>query len=340
MNDNPAKKIVNFSKLYKKIFTEINNARTHPAVYANKLEKIEEECLNKNKFAISASNFSMPIVEGQQAFNSAIKFLNKQQPLEALIWQDGLYESADELLTFLMLHDGMETSSSGTKYSLDKRVNKHGVALGELDEIIDYGMFDAEMLVLSIILSDSDPQRRERDILFNPILAHVGISSNILPSERVCTVINFVEKFFGPNDYISEKLLDKYTGQNSFKNTKETVQKESKFESDSSNNTKIPFRRMNSNDLYEEKKKRFYKNKEQTTKQVQFVEENVKQNIKVVEGGYEYEDDDPSDLSENVEKIIVSESIQKDNAGNKILLVKKKIYYYDKSVKTILKKKH
>ena len=80
-------------------------------------------------------------------------------------------------------------------------MNSYGEAYGEIFELIDYGMFDPEYIVINFILGDSDPEKTERSVIFNPGLTKIGVACGILPSDRICTVINFAEKYISKTIY-------------------------------------------------------------------------------------------------------------------------------------------
>ena len=71
-------------------------------------------------------------------------------------------------------------------------------------------MFDPEFIVINFILGDDDDNKIDRNIIFNPKLKTVGIASGILPSDKVCTVIDFAEDYFEPDETISLDIQLKY----------------------------------------------------------------------------------------------------------------------------------
>ena len=81
--------------------------------------------------------------------------------------------------------------------------------------MIDYGMFDPEFIVINFILGDDDDNKIDRSIIFNPQLKTVGIASGILPSDKVCTVIDFAEDYFEPDETISLDVQLKYRNRQS-----------------------------------------------------------------------------------------------------------------------------
>jgi hypothetical protein len=157
MKTNPALKISNFSKFSKKVFEELNFARTSPKLYAKKLIEIKS---NIKENILNIDGNGIYFTEGTAAFDEAIDYLKSlpNQSNMTLCWTQGIINSADELLNHLILHEGIEGMSEmeKTKYDLDKRMNHYGASFGELDELIDYGIFDPEYVVVNFIICDGD----------------------------------------------------------------------------------------------------------------------------------------------------------------------------------------
>ena len=56
-----------------------------------------------------------------------------------------------------------------TQNEIEKRLNLYGVALGELTELVDFGIFDPFYVVLNFLVCDGDFHRKERNILLAKI---------------------------------------------------------------------------------------------------------------------------------------------------------------------------
>ena len=131
------------------------------------------------------------------------------EPLELC---EGLSESANELLSILIIQEGVDMSDFSLDiYDLEHRLDHFGVFFGDFSEIIDYGSFDAEFVVVNFILGDGDDTRNDRHTILNPQMKYCGIASGILPSTKKCTVLNLVQHYFKPGEEIPEKILQNYT---------------------------------------------------------------------------------------------------------------------------------
>ena len=217
--NNPALQIKDFSAFALTIINEIDYARMHPQEFVKKLEKIqklinESDSEDQNTILIK----SVPFTYNDLNMNlqNSIEFLKEQKPLEGLTYNESISNGCNDLLNVLMMHDGFnENELNNPRYSLLNRMYSNGTPFGEIYELIDYGMFDPEFIVINFILGDDDDNKIDRSIIFNPQLKTVGIASGILPSDKVCTVIDFAEDYFEPDETISLDVQLKYRNRQS-----------------------------------------------------------------------------------------------------------------------------
>ena len=204
---NPALKIRDFYSFGMQILNQINYARMYPDEFVEKLEELNNTIPNDNCLYIDGVPFLYSNLK--ESLEDAINFLSNQNPLPGLVYNKTITQACDYLLDELIIHDGLDDENSN-KYSLENRLSKFGEPLGETYELIDYGMFDPEFIVINFILCDGDNQKYERNVIFNPKIKCLGIASAILPSEKICTVINFCEEFFDKYEQIPLEVQMKY----------------------------------------------------------------------------------------------------------------------------------
>jgi hypothetical protein len=208
-NENKKEEIVIYSKFIEEVMSEINLARTKPSEYAAKLERISST-LQGRKVKVGKS--TMKLKEGAAIFDETIQYLLNIGHMEPLELCDGLSESANELLSILIIQEGVDMSDFNLDiYDLEHRLDHFGVYFGEFSELIDYGSFDPEFIVVNFLLSDGDETRNDRHTVMNPLMKYCGITSGILPSTKKCTILNFVQHYFKPGEEIPEKMLQNYT---------------------------------------------------------------------------------------------------------------------------------
>ena len=204
---NPALRIRDFYTFGLQVLNEINFARMHPDEFAQKLEELYNSIHNDNCLYIEGIPFVYSNLK--KSLEDSIDFLSYQKPLKGLIYNKTLTQACYYLLEELIIHDGLDEDDSN-KYSLENRLSKFGEPLGVHYELIDYGMFDPEFIVINFILCDGDNQKYERNVIFNSKVKYLGIASSILPSEKICTVINFCEEFYDKYESIPLDIKMKY----------------------------------------------------------------------------------------------------------------------------------
>lgn len=345
-NVNPALKIANFIKFSEKVFLELNFARTNPGKYVQKLANALE---NINDNILNIHGYGMQLLEGKEAFAEAITFLRSQESLPELIFSEGINKSSDELLSHLILHDGITMQDiEKNNYDLEKRMNHYGAAFGELDELIDYGTFDPEYVIINFIVCDGDSDRKERRIIFNENIKYVGMACGLLPSDKVCSVLNFAEYFFNPGELVPDYIVKKFKGNLNYdKHNARTV------------------KRRTSANLYKEKENRYrnvlsdewkgHEHNQQTLHRYQHHEGTI--NLAATQDrsynddqgheafksqviAHDEEDDSNMDIPEGVDKIKFIEKQVLDKTTNTMrTIVKKIVYYSDGNCETTIYKK-
>ena len=202
------KPIINSISFSHNVVNEMNKIRSNPLGYLNKLKELtnftEDDDLEYNGITIR-------MTEKRKSFEDAIEFLENQEKLGKLIVKKGITKSCEDLLKVLILHDGIEnTDELVIKSNFQKRINNFGCAYGELDELIDIGSSSKELIVLNFLLCDGNPLRSERDILFSKNMKYIGITTELLPCDKYCTVINLAEHYYDVGEEIPEVLLRRF----------------------------------------------------------------------------------------------------------------------------------
>ena len=206
---NPAMRIRDFYSFSFQILNEINYAREHPDEFLEKLKELRETVEDSKDNCLYIENVPFVYSNLLGSLDDAIKFLETQKELPRLNYNKTITQACDFLLDELVAHDGLEDEKAND-YSLENRLNKFGHPMGENYELIDYGMFDPEFIVINFVLGDGDKNKFERKVIFNPRLKHIGIASGILSSEKICTIINCCEEFYDLYEKIPDNVEKKY----------------------------------------------------------------------------------------------------------------------------------
>ena len=162
---NPAMRIRDFYSFSFQILNEINYAREHPDEFLEKLNELKETVEDSKDNCLYIDNVPFIYNNLIGSLNDAIKFLENQRPLPRLNYNKTITQACDYLLDELVAHDGLDDETANN-YSLENRLNKFGHPLGESYELIDYGMFDPEFIVINFVLGDGDKNKFERKVLF------------------------------------------------------------------------------------------------------------------------------------------------------------------------------
>ena len=207
---NPSMKIRDFYSFSLQILSEINYAREHPDEFNEKLKELKESIEDPKDNCLLIDNVPFIYNNLSASLNESINFLEEQNELPKLIYNKAITQACDYLLDELVSHDGLDDENA-KEYSLENRLSKFGHPFGENYELIDYGMFDPEFIVINFILGDGDRRKFERNIIFNPKVKYIGIASGILSSEKICTIINFCEDFYELYEKIPSNIEKKYS---------------------------------------------------------------------------------------------------------------------------------
>ena len=206
---NPAMKIRDFYSFSLQVLNEINFIREHPDEFIEKLKELQETIEDPKDNCLFIENVPFIYNNLSGSLNDAIDFLENQNELPKLIYNKTITQACDYLLDELVSHDGLDDENAN-EFSLENRLSKFGHPFGENYELIDYGMFDPEFIVINFILGDGDKNKFERNIIFNPKVKYIGIASGILSSEKICTIINFCEEFYDLYEKIPSNIEKKY----------------------------------------------------------------------------------------------------------------------------------
>ena len=202
--------LIDFHSFKKNVLNYINHLRTNPSSYAEFLEELMNKYFDNETQTL---NYSEPMIlkEGINCFIEAIDFLSNVNPLCPLNVKEGLVKSADDLIIKLAMNTGIskEYMYENVLMRIEQRLNKYGLALGKTFELIDIGTYDPQMIIVSFLLCDGDDTRRERNILFSPDINFIGISSDMMPDNKVTTVLSLCSDYYCYGDKIPFEIYQK-----------------------------------------------------------------------------------------------------------------------------------
>ena len=199
----------NYEEKSRNIFNLINKYRANPRELARHLEKLKKY-LDKNTNILSEPDkIQIQMVEGENVFNEAINFLKNLRPLQPLIWDDCLAQSAQEHVDDigpkgLLLYQ----SSDGTEP--EDRITKYGNYIESLGENIDFGPNDEIGVIVSLTLDDGEEERPHRDNLFKNDYKKIGIACGPHQTEFQMCVMDLAYDFIpkGQNNNMNNNQND------------------------------------------------------------------------------------------------------------------------------------
>ena len=178
------------STFYYELLKELNSLRKNPSLYADKI-------LSYKKY-FKGNNLKLPGVEGitqteegPGAYDEAAKFLKSIKPLEEVIPSKGLGRIAKDYLDKIKHLDPDRID----EIDIDIIIKKYGSFIGSLNTATDFGNNNAEFVIVSLIVSDGDYTRNNRDLLLNPELKKVGFSKAKHITYDYLTIITLCSDF-------------------------------------------------------------------------------------------------------------------------------------------------
>ena len=149
--------------LESRVLDEVNYARTHPAEYAQVLRDYRDH-----------PDEGVTMIEGPEAIDEAIAFLEQQEPLPPLKADVKLSRSAGGYAQDQGPY-GLTGHVSADGATLSDRIHRQQVWSMYAAEAISYGYEDPRDVVRQLIVDDGVPDRGHRKVLFNTAIRFAGV---------------------------------------------------------------------------------------------------------------------------------------------------------------------
>ena len=135
------------------------------------------------------------------------KLLESRKPVRPVQFKKELKKCSDELMEFLVLNDGAkEASLVSNLYTFETRLRKCGIWNGASGEIIMKDInASSPVEIVNLILHEE----KNRIHLFEPSYNFIGLTYDILPCEKYCIVIDFVQFFRSTGDLVEKTVYEK-----------------------------------------------------------------------------------------------------------------------------------
>ena len=176
------------TEIEKDLLKEVNELRTNPKGYAEKIEKNKQYFKDKIYRHPDDKN-KVRTEEGAEAYDEAIDFLkNKAVAVEALTPSKVLNKIAIDILTEYQ-------KDIDAKLDLDAIIGKHGTLQGAYKQVVQFGSSRPEQIIINLVVSDGDKTRGQRDALLMEDMKKVGVAYGTHETYRNLTVITECSKF-------------------------------------------------------------------------------------------------------------------------------------------------
>jgi uncharacterized protein YkwD len=177
----------------RQMLAETNLARTAPQSYAGHLRELRRQYQGKS-YWLPGSAALVLTSEGVVALDEAVRFLERQAPLPALSWSEGLALAAADLVKDQ--GQGSETGHTGRQSGdMGERIERHGTWVKQIAENIGYGPDTARLMVMQLIIDDGVPGRGHRKNIFTPGFKVAGAACGPHASFRTMCVMEFAAGF-------------------------------------------------------------------------------------------------------------------------------------------------
>jgi uncharacterized protein YkwD len=180
------------------VLAELNLARTHPEVYANRLRQYREWFSGRLVYVPGLPD-PYSTYEGVSAVDDAIRFLDAQKPVGPLQPDHTLALAAGDWVE-AQGPAGRIGHVSATGRGPGDRVTARG---GDkyVGEHIAYGFNEADLVVVQLLVDDYVPNRSHRKTLYNPMYAYAGVACGPHAVYRHMCVIDY--SFFPKGTFLA-----------------------------------------------------------------------------------------------------------------------------------------
>ena len=182
---------IDFIAIQKDLFIELNNLRKDPKSYIPLIEA-EMKLLKKNNILKKPdSNLQIQTIEGKDAYQDAIKFLERQQPVQPLNEESRLSSAAIDLVRDLGQRGIVSHQDQYGQY-VSERIEKYCEWDYSASEVIEVSSKNPQDILISLLVDDGLKNRPDRKTLFNQKYNFVGIGCGAHSEYEIVTVMVFV----------------------------------------------------------------------------------------------------------------------------------------------------
>lgn len=201
----PTKSPHSSQKLLEKFLNELNNMRSNPPMYANKIEDLYVKKINGCDHVTYKSTY----FEGKEAFKEAEMLLRKTPVLPAFSLEKGMVVTSYEQAMFLSQTKILDSQGRGGT-SLKERLTQYGTLEGE--KVAECSIIlttnDPTRILIELLADDGVITRKNRQALLCSAFSSVGVALVRDPlTAEYLVVIDLADSFSSESDKVPQNVL-------------------------------------------------------------------------------------------------------------------------------------
>ena len=181
---------INFNSIQLSLYKELNKLRQDPKSYIPLIKEQMKLIKKNNILQKKDSNLRIQLIEGKEAYEEAIYFLEQQEPVSVLKKEIKLSYAAQDLVKDIG-ERGVITHKDKEGLFASERIEKYCEWDYCANEVIEVSSKNAQDILISLIVDDGMRHRPDRKALFQHIYNYVGISCGPHAEYEIVTVFVF-----------------------------------------------------------------------------------------------------------------------------------------------------
>ena len=189
-DDEQEEEKINFNLIQTTLYKELNKLRQDPKSYIPLIKAQMETIKKNNVLKKKDSNLQIQTLEGKAAYNEAILFLEKQEPVNPLTKEIKLSYAAQDLAKDIGERGIVSHQDKEGNY-VSERIEKYCEWDYCANEVIEVSSRNVKDILISLLVDDGVRDRPDRRALFQNIYNYVGISCGPHTEYEIVTVLVF-----------------------------------------------------------------------------------------------------------------------------------------------------
>ena len=181
---------MNYNAIQVSLYKELNKLRKDPRSYIPLIQQEMNTIKKNNVLRKKDSNLQIQTLEGKAAYEDAILFLEKQEPVQPLTKEIRLSYAAADLVKDIG-ERGVVTHQDKEGLFVSERIEKYCEWDFCANEVIEVSSKNAQDILVSLLVDDGIRDRLDRRALFQHIYNYVGVACGPHSEYEIVTVLVF-----------------------------------------------------------------------------------------------------------------------------------------------------